>query len=366
MKKKTYNRICHSSILHRLDDSRIFYKECLSLVKAGYNVTLIARAGSKAQFDSSSYCGVNLRKLKSNNRVYNNFYLFLIILRQRVQVVHFHDPELIIIGLLLKLLGKKVIYDVHENVRQDILHKTWLSPALRPLLSKVFVFLELIASAFFNGIVSATPTIAKNFNNKNNYVVRNFPPLNNSCISVKNQGSKNIIIYIGTLSESRGIKELIAAAGHLEGTAELWLLGNWNDESFKLECEKMPGYNNTKYLGIVSHEDVTRILCKATLGICTLHPIDTFKDSYPIKVFEYMQNGLPVLMSDFDTWRDFFKDLCEYTDPLDHVNLAKKVEELLASPVRLGEMATGGRRIINERFNWDSEFNSLLKLYNKI
>ena len=360
------NKICHCSILHKLDDSRIFYKECISLAKAGYNVTFIANATVKKKFDELTYQGVNLQKLKYNNRVCNNLFLFVSILKQRFKVVHFHDPELIVMGLILKLLGKKVIYDVHENVRQDILYKIWLRPSLRVLLSKAVVFFELMANVFFNAIVSATPTIAQNFTNKNTYVIRNLPPLKKRETVSEIKRDKNIIIYIGTLSEARGIKELIAAAGHLTGVAELRLLGGWNDEAYKFDCEKMAGFKNTKYLGIVNHEEVAKILREATIGLCTLHPIDTFKDSYPIKVFEYMQNGLPVLMSNFEMWQELFGDLCEYVDPMDPLQLADQIKSMLENPSRLEEMSAKGKVVIDEKFNWDSESRSLEELYRKI
>lgn len=360
------NKVCLCSILHKLDDSRIFYKECISLQKAGYNVTIIARPAANKQFDEKSYQGVKLIKLTSNNRFYNNFYLFKTIVEQRIKVVHFHDPELIIMGLLLRLLGKKVIYDAHENVRQDILHKEWVRPEFRFLLSKIAVFFELMASIFFNGIVSATPAIAKNFSNKNNYVIRNLPPLKKKSELVEAKRNKNIVVYVGTLSEARGIKELITAAEHLTGVAKLWLLGGWNSEKFKLECENMAGFINTNYLGMVNHEEVSKILSEATIGLCMLYPIDTFKDSYPIKVFEYMQNGLPVLMSDFDKWKELFGDLSEYTDPMNPIQIANHIKFLLGNPSRLEEMSAKGKVVINEQFNWDSESRSLIELYRKI
>lgn len=366
MKVKASTKICHCSILHKLDDSRIFYKECISLVKVGYSVTYIAKPVDNLKFHEPSYIGVNLQKLKSNNRIYNNFYLFITIIRQNMKIVHFHDPELIVMGLFLKLFGKKVIYDAHENVRQDILHKIWILPVLRHFLSKTAIFFEFMANKFFNGIVSATPTIYKNFNNKNNYVIRNLPHLQNREIHVETKRYKNVIIYIGTLSEARGIKELISAAAILSGVAELWLLGVWTDDTFKMECEKMDGFNNTKYLGMVSHEEVSNILNKATIGLCTLHPIDTFKDSYPIKVFEYMQNGLPVLMSNFEMWQELFGDLCEYIDPMDHFKIADKIKSMLDNPSRLDDMSFKGKVVINEQFNWETESRNLEELYSKI
>ena len=366
MKSKKLNKICHCSILHRLDDSRIFYKECISLAKAGYNVTYIAKPAVSDQFNENSYHGVNLQRFSSNNRIHNHFCLFVTIIKERMTVVHFHDPELIIMGLFLKILGKKVIYDVHENVRQDILFKMWLRPEFRYLLSKASIFLDLIASFSFNGVVSATPVIAENFRNKNNYVIRNYPYLKNEEILVESKRNKSIFIYVGALSENRGIKELIAAAEHLKGIAELWLLGKWHNESFKLECEKMAGFENTRYLGIVNHEKVTKILSEASIGLCTLHPIDTFKDSYPIKVFEYMQNGLPVLMSNFEMWKQLFGDVCEYTDPMNSFELAEQVKTMLSNKARLEEMSEKGKAVINERFNWDTESKILEELYGKI
>ena len=366
MKAKKFKEICHCSIQHRLDDSRIFYKECISLAKAGYNVTYIAKPAVSDKFNGCFYFGVNLLKFSSDNRLYNHFYLFMTLIKRRMKVVHFHDPELIIMGLFLKIMGKKVVYDVHENVRQDMLYKMWLRPELRYLLSKASIFLELIASVAFDGIVSATPEIAKNFRNRNNYVIRNFPRLENQERLVECKRNKSTIIYVGALSESRGIKELIIAAEHLKGIAELWLLGRWYNEAFKLECEKMAGFHNTKYLGVVNHEKVTKILSEAKIGLCTLHPIDTFKDSYPIKVFEYMQNGLPVLMSNFEMWRQLFGDVCEYIDPMNPFELVEKVKAMLTDQARLEEMSAKGKTVIKESFNWDTESKKLEELYGKI
>jgi glycosyltransferase involved in cell wall biosynthesis len=366
MKAKPSNKICHCSILHKLDDSRIFYKECVSLASAGFDVTFIAKPVTNDHFHKASYKGVKLQTLQGSIRLYNNYHLFISILKQKMKIIHFHDPELIVIGLFLKLLGKKVIYDVHENVRQDMLHKMWLRPSLRILLSKVAEFLEFLASVFFNGIVTATPIIAKNFTNRNTYIIRNFPLLREQDLVTATKREKEIVIYIGTLSEARGIKELINCAEYLGGIAELWLLGGWIDDAFKQSCERLPGFLNTRYLGLVNHEEVVKVLSEASIGVCTLYPLDTFKDSYPTKVFEYMQNGLPVLMSDFEMWQVLFGKFCEYVDPMNPKLMAEKIKGMLENPERLEEMSVNGIIVINEQFNWDSEAKSLEELYSKI
>ena len=363
MKPKTPTKVCHCSILHKLDDSRIFYKECISLAKAGYSVTLIARAAINRDFDEPSYSGVNLHKLKKNMRIYSQFYLLAVILKMRFKVVHFHDPELILLGVFLRLLGKIVIYDVHENVRQDILHKKWVNHAVRPYLAQTAIFFEFIASSCFNGVICATPAISRNFNCKYNYVIKNFPPLQNRDLFSKAKRNTNTLVYIGLLCEARGIKSLIEAAGYLVGEAKLLLIGAWSDEIFRSECEKMVGFKDIEYVGIVSHELIDSYLSKASIGLCMLYPIDTYKESYPIKVFEYMQNGLPVLMSNFGMWNELFGDVCEYADPLNPSAIAEKIKSMLGNSSRLFEMSEKGAICIKEKFNWDSESKKLNELY---
>jgi len=59
-------------------------------------------------------------------------------LHVRAAVYHFHDPELIPVGLILRALGKHVIYDVHEDVPADILGKYYLARRIRSSLGCAF------------------------------------------------------------------------------------------------------------------------------------------------------------------------------------------------------------------------------------
>jgi hypothetical protein len=49
-------------------------------------------------------------------------------LKTDADIYHLHDPELMPLGLLLKLQRKKVIYDVHENLPKQISIKHWINP----------------------------------------------------------------------------------------------------------------------------------------------------------------------------------------------------------------------------------------------
>ncbi|MBC7077734.1 MAG: glycosyltransferase, partial [Synergistales bacterium] len=141
------NTVCILTTVHPPFDTRIFHKEARALVTAGYDLTLIAQHDKNEVVD-----GVKVIALpKPKNRFTRIFGLtwraFRLALRQRADVYHFHDPELLPVGGLLKLLTRaKVIYDVHEDVPEQILTKHWLPALLRHPLAVVFNAFEKFLS----------------------------------------------------------------------------------------------------------------------------------------------------------------------------------------------------------------------------
>jgi glycosyltransferase involved in cell wall biosynthesis len=354
-------KILHCSVIHSIDDSRIFYKECVSLSKYDYNISYIAKFSNNINFKKNKYLGVNLFILKSNNRIINNLSVLKFCLK--FDVIHFHDPELIIVGLFLKIFRKKIIYDVHENYRQTILNKQYINKNLKWILVKTIIFFESLANKYFNAIVVVTPKIGLLFSNKKTILVRNFPSLLPNSILHNISNEKKVIIYIGSLSEKRGIKEIIKATEYFKEKAELWIAGQWSDDNFRLTCENLKEYKNIKYLGNLNHEDIPILLRKSTIGLCILHPTISYIESYPIKAFEYFQNGLPVLMSNFETWKHMFGDTCEYVDPLSIKSIGETIVKLINDKSKLLQMSIKGINLINQKFNWDNEFIQLNNLY---
>ncbi|MFN4190866.1 MAG: glycosyltransferase, partial [Pseudothermotoga sp.] len=170
-------KIVHFTTVHPAFDIRIFHKEAKTLAQAGYNVTLIAQHEKEEIVN-----GVRIIPLpRSKNRLSRFLILtwcaFFTAIRQRAQIYHFHDPELIPVGIALRLAGKKVIYDVHEDLPRQILSKPWIPRSLRSFVAKMAQMLEKIAAKSLNGIVAVTPNIANHFPEKKTVIVQNFPLL---------------------------------------------------------------------------------------------------------------------------------------------------------------------------------------------
>jgi len=362
-------RICILTSVHPPFDGRIFHKEAKTLVKAGYDVTLIAQHNKEEVVE-----GVKIVPLpKPRNRFERMtrvvWKLIILALKEKADVYHFHDPELIFAGLILRLSGEKVIYDVHEDVSQQILTKDWIrSYIVRKIVSFFFKGFENLSCVFFNGIVTATPDIEKKFPSQKTITLRNFPILEliDKAKPLNIDKRKPVIIYVGGLTKIRGIKEIIQSMEFVGDKAELWLLGKWENEEFKKECENLKGWRYTKYLGLKPLEEVYVYLKSADIGLHCVYNIKRYMVGLPIKVFEYAAARLPIIISDSAYWRNEFDGCALFVDPKNPKDIASKILQLLEYDKLRSKLAKRGRKIVLEHCNWDQESNKLLELYKNI
>jgi len=362
-------RIIHFTTVHSAFDTRIFYKECKSLAKAGYEVYLIVTHDREEVID-----GVHIIPLpERNGRFYRFFVKDWLALFKAIKVnagiYHFHDPELIFVGLILKIFRKRVIYDVHEDVPQQILSKDWLGNLfIRRLTARVFNAVEQFGASRFNGIVAVTEDIAKKFSSSKTILLRNFPILEliDNAKPINVEKTKQVVIYAGGLTRIRGIKEIIQAMEYLDDKAELWLLGNWESKEFEKECRSFGGWQYTKYLGYKKPEEVYQYTKASDIGVHLVHPKINYITGLPTKVFEYMASEIAVIVSDFSYWQEIFKDCALFADPKDPKDIATKIEYLLKNPGITKKLGMRGRDLVEEEYSWESESKKLLNLYKEL
>lgn len=226
-------KICHFTSVHDPHDDRIFLKECDSLFKAGYDTYLVAKGDSHvANGIKIIGCGYPKGRIDRifffSNRVYKQARNI------DCEIYHFHDPELLPYGLKLSRLGKKVIFDSHEDVPAQILDKTWIPKPLRRILSTIYKRYETYAVSHFDAVITATDHIAKCFEGraKKIVVINNYPKLDDIVFHSTPFSERNpIVCYAGGISDIRGEKVMIEAMKDLN--ADLILAGKHNVESFE-------------------------------------------------------------------------------------------------------------------------------------
>jgi glycosyltransferase involved in cell wall biosynthesis len=362
-------KICVLTSVHPAFDGRIFHKEAKTLTKAGYHVVLIAQHSKEEVVD-----GVKILPLpKPRNRFERMtkvvWKLFRLASKQKAAIYHFHDPELIPIGLALKLFGRKVIYDVHEDYSGQILNKEWVGNVyFRKSVAFITNIIERMGASLFDGIVTATPDIGEKFPESKTMVLRNLPILGliDKVKPINCKKDKPVIIYVGDLTKIRGVKKIIEAMEFVKDRAELWLLGKWETEEFEKVCRVLEGWRYTKYLGYIPYQKLYSFLKVANVGLVNFFPLPNQERAMPNKPFEYMACSLPMVMSNFPYWQEIFGECALFVNPYDAEDIAEKILHLLDNSNEAKKLGDKGRELIEEEYNWEAEQGKLLDIYKKV
>lgn len=362
-------KVCHLTSVHGRYDVRVFLKECRSLAKYGYQVSLVVAdgRGDEIKDDVSIFdVGAAQSRLDRIFKITQEVFEKAKILD--ADVYHLHDPELIPIGNKLKRLGKRIIFDAHEDLPKQLLSKPYLNLPARWLLSRFFSIYEAWACKYFDAIVTATPFIRDKFLaiNLNTKDINNFPILGELASATNSWSQKhNEICYVGGITSIRGIKEVVHAMEQLNSSARLQLGGRFAEKDLESYVKSCPGWQYVDELGFLSRADVKQILTRSVAGLVTFLPLPNHVDAQPNKMFEYMSAGLPVIASNFPLWREIIEgnDCGICVDPSSSRSIAEAIDFLVANPVRARQMGENGQRAVYEHYNWSIEEKKLLHLY---
>lgn len=360
----------HLTSTHRPFDTRVFQKECKTLAREGIRVTLVV-----PHTEDEVREGVHIRaipkpatgkeRLKKTIR-----HVYKAALKENKQAVfHFHDSELLPHMLMLKLRGRHVIYDAHEDTPRQIKYQHWIPDMLKGPVTLFMRTLESLAGRLFDRIIVAEPIIAENFKKENTTLLHNYPILAEfePCHAIPYETRPMHIGFAGGISEVRGIKEVVQAMGMMQSVpdARLVMAGAFYPDTLRTEVEQYTGWTKVDFKGWVSRSEIQHILGNARVGVITRHPIDRHLTAMPTKLFEYMAAGLPVVASDLPTIRPIVEaHRCGLlVDPLDPEEIARALSYLLEHPAEAQEMGQRGYEAVRDHYSWDVEQKKLLDLY---
>jgi len=319
--------------------------------------------------------GINIIDIGRKNRriariLVSTFLVWRKSLLLKARIFHIHDPELLPAGLFLRLFGCKIVFDMHENLPQQLLTKYYLNRSFSVVLSKLVHFFQNISFRFLP-VVFAENSYAKHFwPIKHHVTVLNYPIV--TAIPAKQAGinRKFRLGYIGEISHERGINQIITILENI-GTdrIELMLAGPVRpDVSENLNYKNAQSAGWLMYHGQLSPKEAWREMGNCDVGLALLFPSPNFFESYPTKLFEYMVLGLPVIASDFPLWKEIIVGnqcgIC--VNPTDSKAIAAAINYLAENPKEAEELGKRGRKAVEEKYNWKTEEAKLLALYNQL
>lgn len=364
-------KVCHVTSVHPAGDVRIFQKECVSLARAGYDVTLVQQ-GESYEKDGVHIAGFGAaasnrlkRMLFTTRRAYKKA------LAVNADVYHLHDPELLPYGMKLKRRGKKVIFDSHEDVPADILEKAWIPAPLRKLISRAYARYEASLFPRLDGVVGVTPILCRRLEkcSRRCAMVTNYPIWEEDLSQPAFQNRK--VVFPGLLSELWNIHILLRAAERV-GDVTVELRSRQVEEPYGTALRSLPGWEKVNFPGQVSHAEVLRLFSECSCGIAlSKKTANSAGDTGTLgntKLFEYMMAGLPFVCTDFILWKDIVDrwqcGIC--VDPENVEEVSSAIQYLLDHPEEARRMGENGRRAVKEEFNWGAEEKKLLALYREI
>lgn len=362
------------SSTHNQDNFRVFHREFKALEKEGFSVVYITQEAYRGE--QSMHPNIHLFK-KIDNKYFrilvSQFYILQLILQfKKVHVLHLHTPELIPLGVGFKIFGKKIVYEAHDNLPEQIKTKDWIPFLLKPFLSILSSMYEKIADYFFDRIIIVEPTNALRFKENKTVIIRNFPmDIEFGSMNISNYKERsNNLVYIGQIFRKRGILDYVKALEFIPQSynVKLHLAGNISTQKLRKELIELKGWDRVHYYGYVNRERALQIYSISKIGLLVLDDNKKYQQSDPVKLFEYMAAGIPFIMSNFTVWNKLLHKTkvaltCTYNSPKE---LAKHIIYLLDNKEQAAEMAANARMLYEKHYSWELQERLFLNVYKNL
>jgi glycosyltransferase involved in cell wall biosynthesis len=360
----------HVSTVHPATDVRVFHKECRSLAAAGYDVVLYARTDTTYTDSGVRVCPVPAGRSRLARMTTGVWRLLLPLLRHRADVYHLHDPELVPLGLLLRVLGRTVVFDAHEVLPSQVLGKYWIPARLRPAVGQATRLVMWLAGRGLSAVVAAAPVVADSYAGARRMVVVNNYPIHLARPDIPYAERSRDLVYVGGISDNRGLSSMLEAARIVRARhgAKLTLVGPFQPAELADRLDEPGVTDAVDYVGVTPPEEARELVGTAKVGLLLLIGTKAYENTLPTKIFEYMAEGLPVIASDVPLWKRFLDETgAGVVVPADDGAAAgAAAARLLADPAAAAQMGERGRQVAAERFSWETEAQTLLALYDRL
>jgi glycosyltransferase involved in cell wall biosynthesis len=389
--------ICLLSDTHGLYDDRIYWKEAISLKKAGYEVWHIF-VGDKKE-NGTTKEGIHFiglpQKTFSKKRIANyllkkispgNLHKDILEEAAKVEadVYHLHDLKINRIGKKLKQLPwkPKVIYDIHEPHYENILdyyETNGITTFLKNIYARYIRWWEMKKSKNYDFIIATEENVRDRFRQHlpadKVDIVYNYTNLQDARQNLDFRQKEYDAIYCGGITKFRGAWQILEAAKIAKEKREdlkVLFLGTWVPFELKgrmLEFIRENDLtNNIVFHESVPYAQVSDFYNKSRIGLGIFLPIKTHRIILQIKIFEYMNFGLPIIGSNFGHINNYIENdnAGISVNPENPLEIADAFTKLLTDKDLYQQCSMNGVKAVDDKYNWELMEKKLLGIYGKL
>ncbi|MBX3423899.1 MAG: glycosyltransferase [Pirellulaceae bacterium] len=361
--------ICQLTSAHALDDERILHRMAWSAQRLGYRSQVAGPAATDGH-----YAGITLHSVYDrtapglwNRRLLAWLRLAWWALRSNFRVFHLHDPDLLLTGMVLRLCGRKVIYDVHDDYQAAFQTRLRGRPVLRALVPRTWWLLERNAARLFQGVIVADHHLARKFRHCQPVILGNYPRLDFTRAADTSRETTFNLLYVGGVSRYRGLHIVAQALQLLPQTdLRLHIVGTCREAGLR---DELTADARVVLHGQVEWTRLHTIYERAHVGLAIYQPIPEFVTvDHSAKIIEYMAAGLPIITADFPGLRRFVQEpgCGVVVDPTSPTALAAEIDSLYKDPQRRLELGRRGRKLFEAEYHWEQHEPKLAALYGQL
>ena len=308
--------------------------------------------------------------------------LFCLHLTKKLRVVHIHNmPDfLVFAGLIPKLIGAKLVLDIHDPMPE--LYSSMNSSGMNRLFLSALKYQEKMSCSLADRVISVNDTMRENLAAKGIplekiFILHNFPdskyfPIAHNGTRWPRHNGQLVLLYIGNVTDhydlSVAIKAVALAAGSVPNIKlKITRLGNpTNLQEVTELINKLGIGKHVELMRGVPLEKVRFEMEKADIGISS-HKAGLFGDLYfSTKIVEYMTQGLPVLTSHTYTIAKYLpENSAFYFEPGNYLDMARQIINIWHNQDEVRKKLQNAKNSLS-RFSWETEKKRFINYYNNL
>jgi glycosyltransferase involved in cell wall biosynthesis len=184
-----------------------------------------------------------------------------------------------------------------------------------------------------------------------------------------NLEDKQIVCFAGSLHQKwQGIDDLLRSAKIISSkkpSIKFIIVGG---EGADVEILKKNAPDNVIFTGRVNHKEIPSYLAAADILIAPYNVENNFFYNSPIKLFEYMAMGKPIIASNLGQIRDVIEDgrTGLLNEPGNYEELAENILILLENEKLRKELGLNARKEVEKKYTWEQNVRQIISIYEEI